>query len=185
MNQSVPFGKRLRDERLRLKKNQTDFALKGGVTKKTQMLYEAGSRSPDADYLTAIEAAGADVTYLLTGVDAETRKRRAQQSRGAALARAKLMQELAPTPAPIASEEEALSRRAALHASAGLAPVNAATEPGQGEDYVLEHYRRCTPADQTLALQLLARLAAQPRAAQGGQWPPTGKHSREDQKNES
>ena len=31
------------------------------------MLYEAGERSPDAAYLAAIAAAGADVLYILTG----------------------------------------------------------------------------------------------------------------------
>lgn len=167
MNQSVSFGQRLREERLRLAKNQTDFAQQGGVTKKTQMLYEAGSRSPDASYLAAIEAAGADVTYILTGVDAETRKRRAKTSAGSALARSKMRQDLAPSPVPAVSEEEALSQRAALHASAGLPSLKTDTvEPERTEQPLLESYRRCTPADQALALQLLARLAAQARAAQ-------------------
>jgi transcriptional regulator with XRE-family HTH domain len=67
MNQMVSFGERLREERLRLGKNQTDFGAIAGVTKKTQMLYEAGGRSPDGVYLAAIAAAGTDVLYILTG----------------------------------------------------------------------------------------------------------------------
>lgn len=39
-----------------------------GVTKKTQMLYEAGTRTPDALYLAAIAGAGADIQYIVTGV---------------------------------------------------------------------------------------------------------------------
>lgn len=67
MNQSVSFFQRLKDARLNLGLNQTDFAQIGGVTKKTQMLYESGERAPDSTYLSAIAAAGADVLYILTG----------------------------------------------------------------------------------------------------------------------
>ena len=67
MNQSVSFGKRLREERLRLDLSQTEFGAVGGVTKKTQMLYEADERSPDGSYLAAIATAKADVLYILTG----------------------------------------------------------------------------------------------------------------------
>lgn len=37
------------------------------MTKKTQMLYESGERSPDAAYLSALAAAGVDILYVLTG----------------------------------------------------------------------------------------------------------------------
>jgi len=57
----------LREERQRLDLNQTQLGETGGVTKKTQMLYEAGDRYPDAAYLAAIAAAGADVRYIVTG----------------------------------------------------------------------------------------------------------------------
>lgn len=64
----VSFFERLKEERLKLDLNQTDFGDLGGVTKKTQMLYESGDRSPDARYLELIAAAGVDVQYVITGV---------------------------------------------------------------------------------------------------------------------
>lgn len=64
------FGNRLRAERKRLGLNQTTLGAAGGVSKESQLNYENDSRSPDANYLTAIAAAGVDVTYLLTGVRA-------------------------------------------------------------------------------------------------------------------
>jgi len=67
MNYSVSVSGRLREERNRTGLNQTDFAAIGGVTKKTQMLYEKGERAPDTNYMSAIAAAGADVLYILTG----------------------------------------------------------------------------------------------------------------------
>ncbi|MDI5921168.1 S24 family peptidase [Halomonas sp. LR5S13] len=63
----VSFGERLRGERERLGLTQTQIGDLAGVTKKTQMLYESGERSPKADYLTAISGVGADVEYVLTG----------------------------------------------------------------------------------------------------------------------
>lgn len=63
----VSFCERLRAERTRLGLNQTDFAALAGVTKKTQMLYEAGDRAPDTHYLTAVTQAGVDMYYLITG----------------------------------------------------------------------------------------------------------------------
>lgn len=68
MDQTVSIGDRLREERLRLGMSQTAIGEVGGVTKKTQMLYEGGERYPDAHYMAAIAAAGADVLYILTGV---------------------------------------------------------------------------------------------------------------------
>lgn len=67
MNQLVSIGERLREERVRIGLNQTAFGEAGGVTKKSQMLYEGGERAPDATYLAAVGAAGADVRYILTG----------------------------------------------------------------------------------------------------------------------
>ena len=59
---------RLKNERARLGLNQTDFAAIAGQSKKSQMRYEAGERSPDAAYLSLLASAGADVAYILTGV---------------------------------------------------------------------------------------------------------------------
>lgn len=64
----VSIKDRLCEERERLGMNQTDFGAIGGVSRRTQSNYESGERSPDADYLAAIAAIGADVTYILTGV---------------------------------------------------------------------------------------------------------------------
>jgi len=64
---SVTFGERLRDERLRLGLNQTEFGELGGVTKKTQSLYESGDRSPDAKYLQSLFSIGVNLNYVLTG----------------------------------------------------------------------------------------------------------------------
>lgn len=61
------FSARLREERQRLDLNQTEFAELAGVLKGAQVNYEAGKRAPDAIYMAAIAAAGADVRYILTG----------------------------------------------------------------------------------------------------------------------
>lgn len=58
---------RLREEREKLGQNQEQFGLIGGVKKLAQINYEKGDRFPDAQYLAAIAAAGADVRYILTG----------------------------------------------------------------------------------------------------------------------
>ena len=63
----VTIGDRLREERLQLGMSQTKMADVGGVTKKTQALYEKGERHPDSRYLAAIAEAGADALYILTG----------------------------------------------------------------------------------------------------------------------
>ncbi|MFT0733886.1 helix-turn-helix domain-containing protein [Ralstonia wenshanensis] len=67
MERSVNFGERLADERRRRGLNQTDFAALGGVTVKTQVLYEKSERVPDANYLAAVAQHGVDVLYVLTG----------------------------------------------------------------------------------------------------------------------
>jgi transcriptional regulator with XRE-family HTH domain len=64
----MTIGNRIKEERKRLHLNQTDFGAIGGVAKNTQINYETGERSPDAEYLARIAAAGADVGYILTGV---------------------------------------------------------------------------------------------------------------------
>lgn len=68
MERSVSIGDRIRSERQRLDLNQTELGERGGVTKKTQMLYESGERFPDAAYLAAVSTAGVDVRYVVTGL---------------------------------------------------------------------------------------------------------------------
>lgn len=58
---------RLIEERERLGLSQTDFGRLGGVGKTTQINYEQSSTSPTATYLIALNAAGVDAVYVLTG----------------------------------------------------------------------------------------------------------------------
>lgn len=60
-------GERLKAERERLGLSQTALAQVGGVGKTTQINYEKDARSPDASYLSALDGAGVDVQYVLTG----------------------------------------------------------------------------------------------------------------------
>lgn len=63
----MSISDRLREEREKLQLSQTAIAEIGGVQKRAQINYESGERLPDAGYLAAIAAAGADVRYILTG----------------------------------------------------------------------------------------------------------------------
>lgn len=65
------FNERLRVERERLALTQLAVCELARVSKNTQVNYEGGKRSPDADYLMKIASAGFDVQYLLTGIRAE------------------------------------------------------------------------------------------------------------------
>lgn len=62
------IGERIREERQRLEKSQEDFGAIGHVTRRTQVNYESGERTPDAEYLAAVAAEGVDVAFVLTGV---------------------------------------------------------------------------------------------------------------------
>jgi transcriptional regulator with XRE-family HTH domain len=64
------IGERLRAERKRIALSLRAFGERGGVTEKTQVLYEKGERAPDAHYLVGIGAAGVDLLFVLTGVRA-------------------------------------------------------------------------------------------------------------------
>ncbi|WP_329608666.1 helix-turn-helix transcriptional regulator [Pseudomonas poae] len=68
---SSGVGERLRQERERLGKNQTDFGVSAGVSRGTQKAYELGSSSPDVRYLSGLQELGVDVHYVLTGSQAE------------------------------------------------------------------------------------------------------------------
>ncbi len=58
---------RLQEERKRLALTQQELADLCGVGARSQRNYESGERMPDATYLAALAAAGADVLYVLTG----------------------------------------------------------------------------------------------------------------------
>jgi len=58
---------RLREAREALGLSQQAMAERCGIVVRSQRNYESGERSPDATYLAALAAIGADVTYVLTG----------------------------------------------------------------------------------------------------------------------
>lgn len=61
------IGGRLFSERTRIRMTLVDFALQCGITKQTQIKYEANQNSPDTKYLSACMSRGVDVMYVLTG----------------------------------------------------------------------------------------------------------------------
>lgn len=67
MSNEISIGDRLREERDRLLLSQHILASKAGVSRMSQVNYESGKRSPDANYLKEVAAVGVDVTYVVTG----------------------------------------------------------------------------------------------------------------------
>lgn len=67
MTTFVDIGARLKQERERLGKSQTDFGVAAGVGRQSQFNYESGARVPDANYLAAIAKLGADVLFIVVG----------------------------------------------------------------------------------------------------------------------
>lgn len=61
-------GKRLKEERLRLRLSQEALGEAGGVGKNAQIKYEKDERAPDTQYLVGIHQAGVDVLYVVGGV---------------------------------------------------------------------------------------------------------------------
>lgn len=61
------IGARLRQERERLGFNQVDFAKLGGASKRSLIDWEQGNLVPNAEFLAAVAAAGADINYVITG----------------------------------------------------------------------------------------------------------------------
>lgn len=62
-----PFGELIRAERQRLQLNQTEFAALGGVSKATQVAYEANSTEPQGSYFRRLHEAGVDTGWIITG----------------------------------------------------------------------------------------------------------------------
>jgi transcriptional regulator with XRE-family HTH domain len=67
------IGKRLRQERKRLKLTQSALGAIGGVEANAQGHYESGQRLPRADYLFRVAAAGVDISRVVTGIDSGNR----------------------------------------------------------------------------------------------------------------
>lgn len=68
----MDIAERLKEVRLSLKMNQTEFSELAGVAQNTQVNYEKGTRVPDAQYLNNIAKAGCDVQYIITGIKSNT-----------------------------------------------------------------------------------------------------------------
>lgn len=64
----MTIGQRLKEERERLGFTQPAFAELAGTTKKSQIDYEKDLTQPKAGYLASIAKAGADVSYIVTGL---------------------------------------------------------------------------------------------------------------------
>jgi len=68
----MTFSNRLKEERKRLKLNQTQLAAVAGTTKNSQLNYEKGAIRPSVVYLERVAQIGIDVQYCLTGVRSNT-----------------------------------------------------------------------------------------------------------------
>jgi len=67
-------GSRLKEERIRIGKKSKELAELGGVTPKTQGLYERddeSARDPDGEYFNRIAESGIDVQYVITSIKAK------------------------------------------------------------------------------------------------------------------
>jgi len=61
-------GGRIREERERLGLTQSEMADICGIKMRAQRNYEKDERQPDAAYLAALDSAGGDAAYVVTGV---------------------------------------------------------------------------------------------------------------------
>ena len=66
------FGTRLKIERKRINKTQTELGAVVGLEKNTQSLYERDVNSPPASYLEQIAKVGVDIHFLFYGVYSDT-----------------------------------------------------------------------------------------------------------------
>lgn len=133
---SVSIAERLKQERLKTGYNQTRFGAIGGVTKKTQMLYESGERMPDAVYLRAVAGVGVDVQYVLLGVPSQN------------LGEVMLSDEFV--------SETGRERSVVLNQYSAVAEVMLPAD----EAALLDNYRRCPPEGKAALKATSAALAA-------------------------
>jgi len=61
------FGDRIRQQRQELGLTQANFAMLGNVARPTQAHYESEARTPDLKYLAALNDAGVDIFFIITG----------------------------------------------------------------------------------------------------------------------
>lgn len=65
---ALGFGRRLREERVRLGLNQVEFAKLAGTSDRSQLAYENGKTAPTTAYLFRLSDHGVDIGYLVTGL---------------------------------------------------------------------------------------------------------------------
>jgi|CXWL01.1.fsa_nt_gi transcriptional regulator with XRE-family HTH domain len=68
------FGERLRSERKRLKMTIESFATELGIARNTQINYESGATTPDADYLARSAQIGVDLATLFGAAPGKAEK---------------------------------------------------------------------------------------------------------------
>lgn len=68
MVQKMTIGQRIKEERERLGLSQEAFAQIGGVSKRSQIMYEQDKTEAGAGYCALIAQSGVDMNYILTGV---------------------------------------------------------------------------------------------------------------------
>lgn len=68
------YGERLREERIRLELSQPELAAACGVSRNSQINYEAEKNSPAISYFQHAAARGMDVSYVITGVRAHVQR---------------------------------------------------------------------------------------------------------------
>ncbi|MBI2313553.1 MAG: DUF551 domain-containing protein [Betaproteobacteria bacterium] len=61
------MGERLRDERKRAGWTQDNLARATHITRRTQVAYETGRRTPRGEYLLAVSEQGLDVQFIISG----------------------------------------------------------------------------------------------------------------------
>jgi transcriptional regulator with XRE-family HTH domain len=87
------IGERLKEERERLGYSQYDFAAITGSSKGSQISWEKGRAFPNAEYLEAIAATGADILYIVTGERIFDEQNIEPRSRDCLIEAAKVIQE--------------------------------------------------------------------------------------------
>jgi len=140
-------GKRLKEERQRLNMSQDAFGKAGGVGKGAQINYESDARSPDTAYLQGIDAAGADVLYVVTGHRRIDLAATPQERNLLEQAISYVMHRTdADEPALDLIAQQVQARYDATYTSAA---ANSAQHPGQAFDprveALVENYRRAPP----------------------------------------
>lgn len=115
-------------ERERLAQTQDAFAAAGGIGKRALIHYEKGERAPDAVFLSAISAIGADVLYIITGRREAAAPGQATENAGGGAGRSAAARERALLDNYRASSD---AGRRVVEGAASLAAQSQALNPGK------------------------------------------------------